>query len=296
MITAAIQILILGFLMITTTAFANITVISDLSPLKNTLKNIDQDTLVIFDVDHVLIMPTDESTVNRHPYRKKLLKAIEAKLSKEEIKTLYGLTASKAKWQLVDHEILDIFNHLQQNKIDSIALTSIYTGKYGVIDKIENWRIKHLNELGFDFTNLTPMMAKEATLIPELSNGHDGIPLLKAGVVFTAQIDKAIVLEYLLKHYNYYPKTIVFVDDQLSNLESLEKLANKLAIKFHGFHYIAASLLPLPIINKQKEKRRFEILEKEHLWLSHDELDERERLTDAKNNFGKALYFSTFYK
>ncbi len=264
--------LILSFFVTINSALADIMMISDFIPLKKLLEEADQDTLVIFDVDHVLIMPTDEYTLNRHPYRKELWKEIEGRLSKEEMKTLYGLTASKAKWRLVDPDIIDIFTRLKERQIPSIALTSIYTGKFGNIEKLEDWRIKHLHDLGFDFVNLTPI--KKEILLYELEE-QDGVPMLKSGVILTAQIDKGKTLEYILRHNNYYPKTIIFIDDMLNNLESLERLSSKLKIKFHGLHYTAVSNMPIPVINKQIEKLRFQILEKEHKWLNHQELAER---------------------
>jgi hypothetical protein len=43
-----------------------------------------------------------------HPYRKQLWEEIEGRLSEEDMKALYGLTASKAKWRLVDPGIIEI--------------------------------------------------------------------------------------------------------------------------------------------------------------------------------------------
>jgi len=266
-----IRILILNFLLIMNTALADIVTISNLSPLKKILQKADQDTLVIFDVDHVLIMPTDEYTFSRHPYRKQLWQEIKNRHSKEETKILYGITASKAKWRLVDPEIIDIFSYLQKHQIPSIALTSLYTGKFGNIEKIEDWRVKQLKDFSIDFASLTPI--KEELSVNELAE-ENGIPMLKSGVILTANVDKAKVLEYMLHHSNYYPKTIIFIDDQLSNLKSLEMLADKLQIKFHGLHYTAVSKMPIPVINRQREKLRFEILEKELKWLNYQELRE----------------------
>jgi hypothetical protein len=211
--------LLLSLFVTTNSAMADVMTISDFTPLAKLLEESDQDTLVIFDVDHVLIMPTDEHTLNRHPYRKQLWQEIEGRLSKEDMKTLYGIATSKAQWRLVDPDIIDIFAHLRKYKIPSIALTSMYTGKFGNIEKLEDWRIKHLHDLGFDFRNLTPI--KEEILLYELEE-RDGVPMLKSGVMLTAQVDKGKTLECILRRSNYYPKTIVFIDDMLNNIESLE--------------------------------------------------------------------------
>lgn len=270
----------LSFLFIINSALADIIETSNLLPLKEILQKADKDTLVIFDVDRVLIMPTNEHTLNRHPYRKKLWEELKNRHSKEEIKILYGITASQAEWRLVDPDILNVLTYLEKHEIPSIALTSLYTGKFGDIEKIEDWRVKQLQYLGIDFINLTPIKGE---LSADKLAGEDGIPVLKSGIILTANVDKAKVLEYMLSHSNYYPKTIIFIDDQLSNLKTLEALSNKLQIKFHGFHYTAVSQMPIPIINEQIENLRFDILEKELKWLNHRELAERIQLSGYTN-------------
>lgn len=264
--------LVLSFFVAINTTLADIITIADFTPLAELLKESDGNTLVIFDVDHVLIMPTDEHTLNRHPYRKQLWQEIESRLSKEGMKTLYGIATSKAKWRLVDPGIVDIFNYLRTHKIPSVALTSIYTGKFGNIERLEDWRIKHLHDLGFDFCNLTPV--KGEMFLYELEE-QDGVPMLKSGIILTAQVDKAKTLACVLSRSNYYPKAIIFIDDILSNLESLERLSAELKIKFHGLHYTAASSIPMPVINEKVEKIRFRILETEHKWLDYQELAAR---------------------
>lgn len=283
MITITLRAIILSSFMIVNVALADIVKISNFILLKEAIERANKDTLVIFDVDHVLIMPTDEYTLNRHPYRKELWKAIENRISKEKWKELYGITASKAKWRLVDPDIMNIFAELKVRKIPTMALSSIYTGKFGVIDSIEDWRVKQLHDLGFDFATLTPI--KIDLYLKELE-ANDGIPILKSGVMLTAQIDKAKMLEYVLHHTNYRPKTIIFVDDMLNNIESLENLSRKMQIEFYGFHYVAVSQMPLPIINKETEKLRFQILEQEHKWLTHQEMAARNLIYLASpNNF-----------
>lgn len=265
-------ILILYFinLFLVSNSFADITQTDNLNKLKELIDDANQDCLVIFDVDHVLMMPSDEFTINRHPYRKKLWQEILSRHTKEKIKKLYSITASNAKWILVDSEIMPIFYNLQRRNIPSIALSSIYTGKFGNIEKLEDWRVEHMRNIGFDFTTSSPF--KGELYIPELAQ-KDGIPVLKAGVILTAQIDKASVLEYILKHYHYYPKKIIFIDDQIGNIESLEAMCQKLKIEFDGVHYIAVSKMPLPLINEDIEKIRFKILETKGLWLSISEVE-----------------------
>lgn len=271
--------IILHFLAATNmTTYAQITQITDLHPLESNIKNLDTDTLVIFDVDHVLIMPTDEYSLNRNPYRRQLWQDLKLRSSEEDFKFLRSIAVSSAKWRLVDPNIITILSDLNNKNIPTVALTSLATGKFGIVEKMEDLRIKELQSVEIDFTNLTPFQGELS--INELKNIH-GIPMLKAGIILTAEVDKAKVLEYILRQKNYYPKKVVFIDDQLNNLESLEKLCAKLKIKFEGFHYTAVSLMTTSVVDEQLEKLRFEILEKEHRWLSYKELTSRMNIPDS---------------
>ena len=265
--------------MIANIAFAKIITIDNLVPFEQVIKKINQDTLVIFDVDHVLIMPKDDYTRNRHPYRQILWREIVNRNSKQKIKMLQSIVTVSSKWCLMDPKILNILADLENNLIPSIALTSYGTGKLGIIESLEDLRIHELKSLGIDFVNLSPI--KNKVLIHELKNEH-GIPMFKDGIIFTAELDKAIILDYILRNKNYHPKKIIFIDDQLNNLKSIENFCTKSLIKFCGFHYIAISKRPVCIIDNEKEKMRFKILEKEHRWLSSTELKGLKSM-DSKN-------------
>lgn len=95
------------------------------------------------------------------------------------------------------------------------------------------------------------------------------MPILDLGMIFTAGLDKGSILEFILSKYNYYPSKIIFIDDLLDNLQSIQKLTNKLDIDFQGFHYKAVSMIPLPDVNLELEKIRFSVLLEKHLWLNY---------------------------
>ena len=239
-----------------------------------------QDTLVIFDVDEVLITPSSQDDL-RHPYRDRLLQSIFNRIKPLEIELLKSIIFLTAKQVLVESRITEIFEKLKSHKIPAIALTAMGTGKLGIIKKMHDFRFTQLDSVNLSFEHLSPIDGEHIML--ELStrnrkfSGLDckGDPMLKSGVVFTSGLDKGIVLEYILEKYNYYPKTVIFVDDLIENIESLKQTCLKLNIDFYGFHYKAASLIPLPAIDEDLEKLRFEILEKEFTWLSHEKLQDQ---------------------
>ncbi len=253
----------------------------DLFPILDLLNLINHhDTLVIFYVDDVLITPSSQDDL-RHPYRDRLLQSIVNRMNPLEIELLKSIIFLNAKQVLVESQITEIFEKLKSHKIPAIALTAMGTGKLGVIKKMHDFRFKQLDSVHLSFKHLSPLDGEH--IMMELATRNrkfscldcKGDPLLKFGVIFTSGLGKGIVLEYVFKTYNYYPKTVIFVDDLIENIESLKQTCLKLNIDFYGFHYKAASLIPLPAIDEDLEKLRFEILEKEFTWLSHEKLQDK---------------------
>lgn len=255
--------------------------IDNFVPIINRLKSIkDKNILLIFDIDDVLIMPNEDNDF-RHPYRAQLWQELQNKLLPdiEKIEILQSNIISTIKWQLMESRLIKIFNYLHEHNIPTIGLTAMGTGKFGVIKKKENFRITGLKSIGLSFTSLTPLKGEESAV--QLTNTNminknrytrTGMPMLKEGIIFTAGVDKGTVLEYMLNKHNYYPESILFVDDLFINIESIKKLSLKLTVNFYGFHYKAASFMPLPAIDSKLEEWRFSLLEQEGCWLSYQQL------------------------
>ena len=253
----------------------SIQTVYNFAPVIKMLKFATKDTLVIFDVDNVLIRSGGEDDF-RHPYRTKLWQEIKCRSTPQKIECLCSSILYATKRYLTDLRIIDIFNYLKLQNVPAIALTTMGTGNFGIIEKMEDIRVNELNDLGISFLPLTPI--RDELLVPELENTHivfpycKGTPMLKYGIIFTAGVDKRVVLEYMFNKYNYYPKNIIFVDDCIKNLESLETLNTKLNLNFYGFHYAAASLTKFPNIDENLERLRFKFLEQESCWLSYEKL------------------------
>ena len=261
---------------------SSIQAIYNFLPLAKILKLANEDTLVIFDVDSVLIMPDNDNDF-RHPFRTQLWQELKNRLPSQQIEILHSNIFSTIKWQLIEFRIIKVFAYLTAHHIPTIALTAMGTGNFGIIKQMEDFRIDGLNSVNLSFLSLTPLRGEKLAVDLEstrisLQDHCKGIPMLKAGIILTAGLDKGIVLEYMLSKYNYYPKTIIFVDNRFANLESLKQLCLKLKINFHGFHYVVTSFMPLPYIDEYLEKLRFEILEQEGFWLNYKQLINRKDL------------------
>lgn len=257
-----IFVIITSIYMLTNKAIAKVIETSELQQLKPILEQVNQETLVIFDVDHVLIMPTNEYTLSRPIYRKKLWEKLKKKLPEEKSEYLFSIVVSQAKWKLVDNNTLQIIDYLNYNKIPTIALTSLNTGKLGIINHREDLRIKELSSVGINFTS---PFKQNKIVIHELK-GRYGTPMFKDGVILTAEQDKGKVLEYILNNQKYYPKSIIFIDDKLANIRTVENLCKRKKIKFCGIYYRKVANMPKILGNYYKEKDRIRLLEKEYRW------------------------------
>lgn len=257
--------------------FADILQTQNLEVVSQLLEQADVSTLVIFDVDDVLIAPNEEFAF-KVLIRKKLSKKLKIKYSKNEIKVIFSNFFEKRSVKLVNPKIIDLINKLTHKNIPTTALTRWWTGKYGKIPNMEDLRFKGLNAVGISFIGISPF--KKDCIFPNLKT-DDGIPIIKNGIILTAFADKGLVLKAALNKVKLKFTRIIFIEDDLSQLQSVEKICKEMNIIFTGIHYTEANLIPLPVLNEQKERVRFQVLEQEHIWLLDEELEERLMLKDS---------------
>ncbi|MBU6184029.1 MAG: DUF2608 domain-containing protein [Rickettsiales bacterium] len=246
-----------------------------LSEFKHAIAAASKNTLVIFDVDNVLVMPTDEYTLGRNSYRTELWNKLKFKWSKEELKNIESAAIKRSEVTLVDPSIGAILEDLHARQIPTIALTSINTGRYGVIECWEDLQIARLNKCGISFSCTTPFADVPVTNVIN-NKGVTIRPVCKSGVIVTDNTDKGEVLKHFLQIHNYFPKTIVFIDDKLDNILSLKEMSKACGINFYGFHYTAVQSMTLSYVteeNREKEEYRFKVLEEKGIWLNDKELE-----------------------
>ncbi len=243
----------------------NITKISTLKPLTEVIEKLTPKTLLIFDIDEVLIVPTPAFRLT-HPYRKSLIQDLQKRLPYEERKVLFSIILNHCEYQLVDPSILNIIEKIKNRKIPAIALTKSFNGKLGIVDSVSDKMIGSLKKLQINFEDLSPF--KEELSISEMIEG-EVYPIFKKGILMTAKLDKGEALKYLLQNNNYRPSQIFFIDNQRDNLLSVQRTCESLSISFQGFEYDGATCIPEPCLSKEEERLRFKTLEEEHRWITN---------------------------
>ena len=189
---------------------------------------IDQNALVLFDIDDTLI--TNPYSLGSSPWRswaKSKISHYDADFVVYDALTLY--IAKKAHYKAVESSTVGLISDLQQSGIAVFAFTARGRSQWYTTDikGVDQFTHKQLNHVGIDF---------KQTVIPvELQ--HLESTYFYKGIIFAQHIKKGDLLKHLLKDLNYHPSCIVFVDDKLDQVQSVEAVVKEAKIPFFGFWY-----------------------------------------------------------
>lgn len=256
-------------------SLAEIVKTSDLAPIESAIKQTDLETLVIFDVDDVLITARDQILQAVHKkFLEGLNKGLESRHSEEEAQKLWSLIWLARSDELVDPKMVSLIKEAQGKGLKVMALTNAWTGPFGIIPSLQDWRIGELEDFGYTFKDSWKTL-KPKTFETLKSKDPKRFPLFKEGVVFTCNLPKGEVLKAFLYYAGLSPKKIIFIEDKKKNIKSVEAFAREVKIPFIGFQYTAVADRPQSPLNEKRAQLQFEVLEKEHKWLSDEEADKR---------------------
>ena len=194
------------------THYAQIIKTNDFSVIENKIKMVDVDTLVIFDVDHVLLQPKDQ-LLSRHYIEKfrDFCKKSETRLNTVQILELYTSMLMQRAFEPVDKRFIQLIDNIQTNRVKALALTHCRTGQWGKISSMEDWRIKDLKHLGYYFDkSWNNIENKLFDYLP--SNSSRIFPAFKQGIVFTGEgFHKGEALKAFLNYTDLKLEKILFV-------------------------------------------------------------------------------------
>ena len=254
-------------------SFAAIIKTNDFKIIENNIQTTNTDTLLIFDVDDVLLQPKDQLLKSHNEgYFEKIYQSMETRTNKNQAEKLFSLIMIQRKVEPVEKQIVKLVNTAQKNGIKVLALTFCSTGKLGTINSLEDWRTKELKVLGYNFDKSWSKLTKK--IFNQLPiNGSNKFVAFQQGILFTGGVSKAAALNVFLNYADHKPKKIIFVDDKKYNLEIVEKFAKETDIEFLGIEYTFVQDSKIEPLNKIRARLQLEILEKEHKWLSDQEID-----------------------
>ncbi len=233
------------FLFISNNSFltANIVQAESFSEIENLWENLSDSSLVIFDIDDVIVSTEDHFA---HPYG--YIKFVEltnhylgralSEQEKTEIMRRISLSQLLAKRNLVEKNIPLLIQDLQNKGIKVIALTNFPRGEYGAISRVETWRIEYLRSLGIDFSFAFPQIGSYE--LKKVTKEGFAPPLYEEGILFANSHPKGDVLDAFFQTSGFMPSEVIFIDDMLHNHDSVHLSLKKMQVGYKGVHYLGA--------------------------------------------------------
>jgi len=227
---------------------SEIRTIDSLAHVDSEFQKIDSTTLVVFDIDKTL---TNETNV----FRQKWFREIEAgKQFWQEVQQFYGSKPNSSEFkaiveskrmksigldQPVESITVPLIKTIQQSGAKVIALTACQTGKFGLIDSMEEWRFEQLANVGIDFSS---SFSAQKIILDAISDRAGRHPVFYKGIILSEEdsIEKGIALGAFLDCVGFRPGKVIFFDDKLSNVQSVQAEMDRRSIPFIGYEYRGA--------------------------------------------------------
>jgi hypothetical protein len=215
----------------TVSAFSDVRTIHALEEISTS--EFSKKTLVLLDLDDVLIYPQDALLQNfRNAWKPEKMRAWTA----EEDTTAW----INVKFQIMDPFGPTFLNRLNENAVPTIGFTSFAMDESDSVKSIPDWRSQHLTELGLNFK-----MGKEIVF-----SVQDGFipPSFEKGVLYCGNFykkdkdNKGKILSLYLDWLDWTPELVVLIDDGKHHIESVKNELEKRNIPFLGFLYIPKDL------------------------------------------------------
>ncbi len=189
------------------------------------LLGIDENTLVIFDVDKVLVYAAEQVAANDDcfshimGYHMQSLEKMDARA--KTLKT-HNFISTHTTFSLVDPEFKDVFAHLKERNIDFFALTAR--------DKImSSATIKHIKDVELEF----PIIHDGRMDLECRPNAY-----FEEQIIFADAGHKGECLFEFLGKINYtLPNKVIFIDDKEKNLHQVREFCEERNIDFYGVRY-----------------------------------------------------------
>lgn len=263
-------------LTITLPLFSVITPVESIQELEQVFNSADENTLVVFDIDHVLVVSKDHYI---HPnaekiYFKHVDRQKKKQITKEQKQKFYDtmrLTLTAPERVIVEKETPVMIKQMQDRGIKVVALTALPTDIFGFL-YTEKWRVHQLRDLGIDFSVAFPQW--NIKMLDAFAHAKDKAPSYYDGIIFSKNFSKGEVLRAFFAESGFYPKKVIFVDDLKENLESVERELIGFDVEIQSYHYNGAKSY-YKTVNEQVIEYQVDHLIDNEQWLSDEEVLEK---------------------
>ena len=251
----------------------SISQIDSFNDIRAELNSVDKDTLVIFAVDEVLITYSD---MVLRPCGRRFRFTCWKDIDPKEVSYLTSIMLNASKMILVDPSLPRLISKLESRGVKTMALTSTRTGKFGIIDNVEDLKLKALKQLNLDFSKSFPQ--SRMVYFKGGARKEKDYSVFKNGVLFIGDDKgtKGSLLVQFLDKIQWTPKRVILIDDKMSHIACVESALNEINIPFQGYQYKGGEKLPGEF-NEKVAELQFSFLRKDRKWLSDAEVRKEEK-------------------
>lgn len=257
--------LLIGLLLLgaSCAGYAEIRTATSLEPIQQEIANSPKETLVLLDVGGTLLAYPDAVLHPSHEaWKYDWFQTHFPSISRDE-KIAFDriILGTLGKWKLLDARWPEVVVQAQEHGVKVVAFT-----KVAMDPSMRGSRAQILQALGIPFKND----------LPELSIGQ--FYEYAQGVIETEYQTKGPVLKEILSSLTTHPEKIIFVDDRINQIKSVDDACQELEIPCMAFHYVPA--INAPRLDEKIADYQLSTLVHEHRWVLDNEarleLEQRE--------------------
>lgn len=198
-------------------------VIIESANLRDIYKHIDNNTAVIFDIDHTVVdTPILSDVLMTHQINELTKKGFDEKEAMIHTLNMYYVLQLFVDFYPIGNS-KEIISDLQSKKIPVFALTN---RSIPVLQRT----LEQMKKIGIDFSVTSPLKTNLDLSITYLAKFSEGI-------IFSGSNDKGQMLFAFLDAVKYNPSKIIFIDDKLKHVKSVEKEVEKHGISYVGIRF-----------------------------------------------------------
>lgn len=240
----------------------------DLSIVEDQTKNLDKNSLVIFDCDNVLTtVKVGTFNVQNKDFLKNYLR--EESVSKDKFYDKIRLVLVNEIPYIVNQRIVDLVESLSKRNVRHMVATSYSVRPLKDVPDPMQWRIDNLHAMGYFFEKSWPDQEKDVVLD---DFGTDHNPVFRKGILFCDIFSKGDCIRSFFEYIGWLPKRIVFIDDVLRNLSDVGEFCDENKIEYVGIEYLESQHINSHIpFSDDLGKIQMDHLINESVWLKDEE-------------------------
>ena len=228
--------------------------IRETSRMSEVIKAVDTKTLLIFDLDNTVIEPTNQLGSDQWYYflerKYREIDGLDGDQAYKKAMHVWNRTQDVIKMKPVENDVPKLLRQAQARGIKTIGLTA------RTLD-VAATTLRQLASIDVD-------LSKGSIHKPDIEIRSKDLARYTGGILFVGDRNvKGEVLTQFLKLIKHEPKRIVFVDDKLKHVQSVEAAMKELKIPYIGFRYGAADEKVKALNDDMKDLKLFALGELE---------------------------------